>query len=165
MPLTPAACVEAIAALITTVPGAGRVHPQRRIVRTEQQLKAHFWDPDEARFCGWMVAPSPSTTTVTERHPGHHGKGIKGGGNVHTTFQFQIEGYFGLDDAHDSESTWRDLTWAVASEFNAYGLLDIADVTHQLPCDVEQFGYATLAGAPLVHYARLTIGFTGRTRP
>lgn len=165
MALTPAACVIAIADLLATVPGAGRVHAQRRIVRTEQQLKALFWDEAESRICGWMIAPSPSTTTVTERHPGHAGKGVKGGGNAFTTFQFQIEGYFGLDDAHDSEAVWRDLTWAVASEFNAYGLLNIADVVQQLPCDVEQFGYAVLAGAPLVHYARLTIGFNGRTRP
>jgi hypothetical protein len=165
MAFTPGACVTAIAALIATVPKSGRVHAYRRAIRSEPQLKALLWDETEARVCGWMISPSPSTTTVSERHPGHHGKGVKGGGNVMTTFQFQIEGYFGIDDAKASEMLWRDLTWAVASECNAYGLLNIAEVSHQLPCDVDQFGYASLAGFALVHYARLSVGFTGRTRP
>jgi hypothetical protein len=163
--LTPAACVIAMAALIATVPKTGRVHQQRRVIRDEVALKTHLWDEAERRICGWMISPSPATTTVSERHPGHHGKGVKGGGNVLTTFQFQIEGYLGLDDANLSEATWRDLAWDVANEFNAYGLLNIDGVVHQLPCDVEQFGYAAFAGFALLHYARLTVGFQGRTRP
>jgi hypothetical protein len=163
--LTPAACVTAIAALIATVPKSGRVHTQRRIVRDEVSLKTHLWDEAEQRICAWMISPSPSTTTVTDRNPGHYGKGVKGGGNVMTTFQFQIEGMFGLDDAKLSESTWRDLAWAVADEFNAYGQLDIVGIVHQLPCDIEQFGYIAFAGSPLLHYARLSVGFQGRTRP
>lgn len=165
MALTPANCVAALAALIATVPKSGRVHEQRRLVRNEQEFKAHLWDEQHGRFCGWMISPSPSSTTASERKPGHFGKGIKGGGTVLTTFRFQIEGYFGLDDAQRSETTFRDLAWAVADECNAYGLLNIADVTYQEPCDVEQFGYVQFAGTGLLHYARLTVGFQGRTRP
>lgn len=165
MALTPAACVEAIAALIATVPSTGQVHPQRRLVRNDVELKAHLWDEQHQRFCAWMISPSPSNPAVSERNPGHHGKGIKGGGHVLTVFRFQVEGYFGLEDAKQSESTWRDLVWAVASEFNAYGLLNITDVTYQEPCNVEQFGYVQFAGSGLMHYARLTLGFQGRTRP
>lgn len=163
--MTPAACVAAMAALIATVDGAGRVHATRRQLRTEPQIKQHLWDQQRQRFCGWFISPAGANTSVTERHPGHHGIGIKGAGNVFTTFQFQVEGYFGLDDANNSEAVWRDLAWAVADEFNAYGLLNIAGITHQLPADVEQFGYALLAGMPLVHFARIGVGFQGRTRP
>jgi hypothetical protein len=163
--LTPAACVAGIAALMATVDDIGRIHPTRRSLRNEQAVKALLYDEASQRIRAWMISPSPNTTTVTERHPGHHGIGIKGGGNVFTTFQFQIEGYASLDDANDSEAMWRDLTWAVADEFNAYGLLNITGIVHQLPADVEQFGFAMLAGFGLVHYARITVGFHGRTRP
>lgn len=163
--LTPAACVAGIAALMATIPNVGRIHETRRALRTEPMIKALLWDENLVRLQGWMIAPSPNTTTVTERHPGHHGAGIKGGGNVFTTFQFQIEGYMALDDANDSEATWRDLAWAVADEFNAYGLIPLSGLVHQLPADVESFGYAVLAGQMLVHHARITVGFHGRTRP
>jgi hypothetical protein len=163
--LTPAACVAGIAALLATIPNVGRIHQQRRLLRTEPQVKAHLWDEANGRIAAWFISPAPAVTTKSERNPGHHGIGVKGGGNVLTTFQFQIEGYFGLDDANDSETTWRDLAWAVADEFNAYGLLNIPGLVEQLPADVDQFGFAVLAGAPLVHFARVSIGFRGRTRP
>jgi hypothetical protein len=163
--LTPGSCVAAMADLMLTIPGIGRVHQTRRPIRDEKALKGLLWDQANTRICGWMISPAGANTTVTERHPGHYGIGVKGGGNVHTTFQFQIEGYFGLDDAADTEATWRDLSWAVADEFNAYGLLDIPGVTHQLPADVEQFGFAFIAGFSLLHFARIGVGFRGKTRP
>ena len=93
------------------------------------------------------------------------GIGVKGGGNVMTTFQFQIEGYYQLDDGSASEETFRDLVWGVADELNAYGALGIAGVTFQTPADVEQFGYIMLANYALFHYGRIGVGFNGRTRP
>jgi len=163
--ITPSACVDAIAAVIATVPNSGQVHKFRRVMRDEVSVKARLWDPVNSRMCGWMISPAAANTAITERNPGHAGIGVKGGGNNFTTFQFTIEGYFTLDDANGSEATWRDLVWAVADEFNAYGALNISGVSHQLPCDVEQFGFVMLAGWGLLHYARIGIGFRGRTRP
>lgn len=170
--MTPAGCVAAMAALLNTISGIGRVHSYRRIIRDETQLKLHLFDQDQNRICGWMISPAGANTTVTERNPGHHGVGVKGGGNVLTTMQFQIEGYFGIDDGQASDEVWRDKAWAVADEFNSYGLLLIppgatppGTATHQLPADVEQIGFAYMYGMYLLHYARIGVGFRGRTRP
>ena len=82
-----------------------------------------------------------------------------------TTFQWQIEGYYELNDAVDSETKFRDLAWQVADTFNSYGLIAVEGLVEQLPCDLEQFGYATVANLALLHYARLNLGLHGRTRP
>lgn len=163
--ITPGACVDAIHDLIVSVANTGQVHKYRRVMRDEKAIKLHLWDQANSRMCAWMIAPAGVNTAITERNPGHAGIGIKGGGNNFTTFQFTIEGYFTLDDAVASEVTWRDLVWAVCDEFNAYGALNIAGVSHQLPADVEQFGYVMVANFSLLHYARIGIGFRGRTRP
>lgn len=163
--MTPAGCVSVMAAVLATVPGIGNIYQYRRIMREEDQVNAILYHTGQARINGWMISPAGSNTSVTERNPGHAGIGVKGGGNVLTTFQFQIEGYFGIDDAAASEQTFRDLTWAVADEFNAYGLINIPNITHQLPADVEQFGFAMMANFHLLHYCRIGIGFRGRTRP
>lgn len=161
--MTPADCRHAIAQVIASVRGAGVVHQYRRVIRNEQDARLHLWDG--TRINGWMISPAAANTTVTERNPGHAGIGVQGGGNVLTTFQFQIEGYYAIDDANGSERTFGDLAWAVADEFNSYGLLAIPGIAHQLPADVEQFGYAMFAGMYLLHYCRIGVGFRGRTRP
>lgn len=163
--MTPAGCVTTIAAVLATIGGIGNIHQYRRIIREEDQVNAHLFHTGQGRVNAWMISPSGANTTVTERHPGHAGIGVKGGGNVLTTFQFQIEGYFGIDDTNASEQTFRDLSWAVADEFNAYGAIGIPGITHQLPCDLEQFGFAMVANFHLLHYCRIGIGFQGRTRP
>lgn len=163
--LTPAGCITQVAAILATVGGIGNVHQYRRIIRDEDAANTLLFNTAQGRINAWMISSAGANTTVTERNPGHAGIGVKGGGNVMTTFQFQIEGYFGVDDANASEPTFRDLAWAVADEFNAYGLLNIPGITHQLPCDVEQFGFAMIANFKLLHYCRLGIGFRGRTRP
>lgn len=176
--LNPAVLRRAIAALITTVPGAGtRVHTQRRIVRDEQAMKRHLFDASLNKICGWMVSPAPSATAVPDVRPGYVGHGVKGGGNVLTAFQFQIEAFHVLDDVNDSEQVFGDLVWAVADEFNAYGSIPAAaadgggslavtfGLDRQLPCAIDSFGYIMFAGSFLLHYARLDLGFIGRTRP
>jgi hypothetical protein len=162
--MTPAGCRTGIANLLATVTGIGIVHQRRRIIRDEQAIRDLLYDQAQGRICAWMISPAGANTTVTERNPGHYGVGVKGGGNVLTTMQWQIEGYFGIDDAAGSETTFGDLAWAVADEFNAYGLLNITGAHHQLPADVEQFGYIMLAGFTLLHYARIGVGWQGRTR-
>lgn len=163
--LTPAACVDGIAAVLESIDGIGQVHKLRRLVRTESDVRRVLFDEQRNRLCGWTIAPSPSNPMVTERHPGHLAIGVKGGGNNLTTWAWIIEGYFGVDDQADSEAAWRDLVWAVADEFNGYGLINVAGLMYQGPCQVEQFGFAIFAGAPLVHYARLGLDMQGRSRP
>lgn len=165
MGMTPGSCATALATVLATVTGIGQIHTRRRIIRDEQALKTLMFVSAQNRINGWMISPAAANTTVTDRGPGHHGIGVAGGGNALTTFQFQIEGYFGIDDAAASEDTFRDLSWDVARTINSYGLLNIAGISHQLPADVEQFGYIMLAGFSLLHYARIGVGFRGRTQP
>jgi hypothetical protein len=168
--LNPADLRAAIAQLIGTVPNAGQVHQRRRVIRNENQLKEFFWDVTNSRISGWMIAPSPTNPMTSERHPGYIGNATKGGGNVISTFTFQIEGIFGLNDGASSETVFGDLVWAVADEFNSYGSIArsgggaVPGLLEQLPCQVEQFGFIVFAGTPLCHYARLAVGFRGRTR-
>lgn len=170
--LTPAVQRQALADLLATIDGIGVVHQRRRVIREENDIRRLLVPQEDSlgRVNAWMIYPSPATTTVTERKPGHHGHGIKGGGNVFTTFQWQIDAYYYIDDAAATETTFTDLAWAVADEINAYGSLPLngspmPGLVEQLPADVEQFGYIMLAGIKLCHYARIGVAFNGRTRP
>lgn len=159
-----------MAAFLETVTGigsgAGQIHTYRRIIRNEQAIKALLVGTAPAtvgQVNGWMISPAAATTTVSERHPGFRGIGVKGGGRVMTTMQWQIEGYYQIDDAQASEETFGDLADTVVRELNSYGTLAIAGVTEQLPADVEQFGYIMLAGMALYHYCRIGVAFRGQT--
>lgn len=169
--ITPPVLRAAMAALIATVPNSGRVHQQRRIIRDERSLKSVLADPVTGKIAGWFISPAASNTAIPIVNPGYSGHSVKGGGNVLTTFQFQLEGFYGLDDAADSEQVFADLAWAVADEFNAYGSIPAAGggmipgLDRQLPCSIEQIGYIMFAQSFLLHYARLELGFIGRTRP
>ncbi len=172
--MSPDLCIEAIAQMIDTIPAAGtQIHKQRRILRDEREIKRLLYDPENQRMCGWFISPAASNTTVTRRLPGKAGIGTKGGSVDHYVLQFQVEVYFELNDAADSETVFRNLVWAVVSEFNAYGGIPaqaiddptgggIPGMIEQFAMDCEVFSYAMLAGLPLVHFARLTIGFNGR---
>lgn len=162
--MTPALCIAAIQALIDTIPAAGsKIHPQRRMMRTEQQVKTLCWDAANNRICGWFISPAASNTTVTTRNPGFTGIGVQGGGNNLYVMQFQVEVYFGLDEANDSEQVFAALVWSVVDKINSYGgLAGITGLVEQLPADIETFSYAMLAGMPLVHFARLSVAFRGR---
>lgn len=154
-------CRVALAAAVAAVPGIGVVHEYRRIVRDEQSVRLHLFDG--TRINGWMVSPAATNTSVNDRKPGFQGIGVQGGGQVITTYQLAVEGYYGLDDPGASEKTFGDLAALVAHELNRYGTLNISGAIAQLPADVEQFGYAMFANFYLVHYARIGIGFTGKT--
>lgn len=161
-------CRTAIVDLIATVPGAGRTHKQRRIIRSEQDLKRLLFDDVTQKLVGWMVSPAPNNTAVPDVKGSFGGHGQRLGGNVLTAFQFQIEGYHQLDDANDSEQVFTDLAWAVADEFMHYGSIPlngakIPGLAQQMPTQIEQFGYIMFAGNFLLHYTRLSVGFVGRT--
>jgi len=162
--MTPALCIAAVVALIDTIPAAGnKIHPQRRLIRTEKDLKRLCFDSENDRICGWFVSPAASNTTVTTRNPGFAGIGQAGGGNNLYVIQVQAEVYFGLNDDADSEQVFAALVWSVVEKVNSYGgLAGITGLVEQLPCDIEQFGYAMLAGSPLVHFARINFAFRGR---
>ena len=161
MAFTPDACRVALAAALGTVPGIGVVHEYRRIVRDEQSARTHLFDG--TRINGWMIAPAGTNTSVNTRQPGFQAIGTQGGGQMLTTFQFQVEAYYGLDDPGASEKTFMDLAWAAVLHLNRFGALPISGIVHQLPADLEQFGYAMFANFYLVHYARIGIGFQGKT--
>lgn len=163
MAFTPAGCRAALAAVLATVPGIGVVHQRRRIVRNEQDAKTHLFDG--TRINGWMISPAASNTAISERNPGFNAIGVSGGGRILTTLQWQIEGYYGIDDVAGSETTFSDLAFTVAMTINKIGLLNISGITHQLPADIEQQGYAMFAGLLLLHYCRIGVGFRGQVQP
>lgn len=161
MAFTRAAIVAKMAEQMALVPGIGLIHPRRRVMRTEDDIRTFCFVPATGRINGWFISPAANSTTVTDRKPGFSGIGQVGQrGTILKTWQFQIEGYFNLVDADDTETIFADLADAVAMHFNSIGkLLDAA--THQLPCDIEQFGYARFANAYFCHYARLGFGLRG----
>lgn len=165
--MTPAGQRAALVALLATVPGIGVVHDYRRTVKNENEIRQLLVPSGnlEGQVNAWMIYPAPSSTTVTERNPGHHGKGVLGGGNVFTTMQWAIDFYHYIDDAAATEKTAFDLAWAVADQMNGYGQLAIDGITHQLPADVEFFGFIMLGNFAFYHYGRIGVGFKGRTRP
>lgn len=156
---------EGLVKFLKAIPGIGTVYPYRRIIRDEQDVKRLLAPGGTKTVNAWQLYLSPASTTVTERNPGHAGRGIIGGGNVLTTFQWQVEGYYAIDDAAGSENIFGDLAWSVADTINAVGLLDIDGLVMQLPADVEQFGYVMIAGQFLFHRAVIGVGLRGRTRP
>ena len=168
--LTPKLLRVGIADAIREVDGIGRIHQQRRIITTEPQVRALLADED-GLINAWMISPSPNQRTESERTPGHGSIGTQGGGQTITTFRYQIEGFYTIQDALNSEQTFDDLSWAVADHLNSFGLINIVDaasnpaVLLQEPADVDQFGYINLAGAILLHYCRIETGWQGRTRP
>lgn len=159
--MTPDKQRKALVAVLRSVRGVSRVHDYQRIVRTEDEIRTRLAD-EQGRVNAWMIAPAASTTMVTERGPGHAGKGVAGAGNNLTTFQWQIVGYHYIDDAAATEKTFTDLVFSVMQTINSYGLLAIDGIAHQLPCDVETLGFVNLANLMLCHFARLNVGFTGR---
>ena len=164
--LTLAAQRKALVDVLAGVRGIGVVYDYRRVIRTENDIRSMLV-PDssvDGTINSWMVYPSPTNTTVTERGPGHVGIGVKGGGNDFTTFQWQIDGYYGIEDAKESEKTFHDLCFAIVEEFNAQGLISLPGLTHQLPADINEFGFISLAGLTLCHFGKIGIGLTGRTR-
>jgi hypothetical protein len=162
--LTPDGCRAALVEAIGKVEGVGRVWGYRRIIRNEHEIRQLLTPaPEDERVNVWMVYPAASNPAITVRGTGHHGIGQKGGGNDFTTLQWSIDAYYYINDAEETERTFGNLAWKVATDLNSYGMLRIPGITSQLAADVEQFGYIMLANSHLAHYARIGIGFTGRT--
>lgn len=168
--LTPALLRVGIADSLADVPDIGRIHQQRKIVRTEPQVAELLADVD-GLINAWMISPSQSGHTESERTPGHNAIGSQGGGQTLTTFRYQIEGYYAIQDELNSEQTFGDLAWAVADHLNSFGLINVVDeagapaVLFQEPADVAFFGYISLANAIVLHHCRIETGWQGRTRP
>jgi len=156
------ASIDAVHAVLTAIPNIGQVHKRRRILRNEQEAKLHLFDTVNQRLNAWMITPAGNNTVIVERNPGHRGIGQAGGGNDFATVQLVLEGYFGIDDAADSETTFRQQMWTVQQTINSYGLLNISGISHQFPADVEFFGYAFVAGWALLHHARVGVSFRER---
>jgi hypothetical protein len=164
--ITPEGCRTGLLEWLQTAPGltggAAQVHNRRRIIRSEPAIKALLAN-STGQVHAWMISPSPSSTTVTERHPGFKAIGAKGGGQAMTTFQWQIEGYYQIDDAAGSEAVFNDLAWGLCLDLNQHGALGISGIVHQHPANIEQFGYIMLAGFALYHYCRIGVAFQGKT--
>jgi hypothetical protein len=160
--LDPNACRSAIAAVLATVPNIGQVWTQRRLLRDDAAVQKYL--VSNGKINGWFVSFAFTNAARSDRKPGFHGIGVQGGGEVLTTFQFQIEGYYAVDDANDSEEAFANLAWSIASTINSYGGINVDGLTTQDPCDLVQITYAALANKYLTHYGRLQLGLMGRTQ-
>lgn len=162
--MVPADVRTALATAIAEVTGVGKVYPRRRVVKTDADVAALFMDAGTPpKINVWMVSFVPVNPVVSDKKMGFNGIGVAGGGTVMTTLTFQIEAYYGLSDATDSEETFEDLLWSVAAAINSYGKL-LDPITTQHPCQVAACTYAMLVQKYLTHYARLTIAIDGRTQ-
>ncbi len=160
--LVPGDVRTALVAAIQSVDGVGQVYPYRRIAKNDGDVLALFMDLTP-RINVWMLSFAPANAIVSEKKMGFNAIGTSGGGLVLSSFTFQIEVYFGTDDANDSEETFADLVWSVVARVNSYGKL-IDPIVTQEPCQVAQYTYAMLLNKYLTHYARLTITVDGRTQ-
>jgi hypothetical protein len=164
--LTPDAVRTVLASTIAGVTGigdvGGKVYTSRRIARNDADVVRLFMD-DTPRINAWLISFAPANAIVNEKKMGFNAIGSGGGGMVLSTFAFQIEAYYGTDDANESEATLADLVWSVVSTLNSYGKL-IDPIVTQQPCQVAQYTFAMLLNKILTHYARLTIQVDGRTQ-
>lgn len=162
MPFNLDHCIDAVADSLELTEGVGIIHTRRRLIRDEQSARAVLFDEDSGLINGWMVTPAAAATSVTVRNPGMQTAiPIGGGGGNLTTYQVQIEAYFGIDDANASEVTFRNTCERVVARLNAIGKLT-AEMTFQLPADIETFGYTMFGGVFLLHSATIRAGFQGR---
>lgn len=160
--LTPDACRAGLATALAAIPGIGQVHRRRRIARDDREVTALFMTGGIIN--AWLLSFAPTNAAMSHRQTGFNAIGTPGGGRVLTTFLFQIEGYYGVDDANNSEETFANLAWLIAQTLNSYGLLAITGLVMQDACDLVQVTYAMLAGKFLTHYAKLTIALQGCTQ-
>jgi hypothetical protein len=163
MPLDPNSLIDAVATQLATVSGIGVVHKYRRKVQSEAEALALWVPTGDTKINAWSVSLNePAANSV--RGPGFGAVGSGQSGRVTTDFGIAIEAVYGIDDAAQSEVTFRDLVWRVALSFNGIGLLT-NQVVNQGPMQWERFGYLALAGMYHTHYARLAGTFMGQVRP
>jgi hypothetical protein len=161
--LTPNALIESVATQVESVSGVGVVHRYRREVRDEPTAAALWIPPGGNKVNAWSVTLAEPAANNT-RSPGFGAVGSGQSGRVLTDFGIAIEAVYAIDDAAQSEVTFRDLVWRVALSFNKIGLLT-ADVVNQGPMQWERFGFLVLAGMYHVHYAKLRGTFMGQVAP
>lgn len=160
--LDPNSCRSVLQTTLQGIVGIGQVHKYRRVARNDGEIASYY--RSGGKINAWLISFAINNAAKSTRDMGFGGIGVAGGGRVLTTFGFQIEGYFGLDDVNDSEETFANLVWLVAQTINSYGALNIPGLFMQFPCDIALCTYAALANKNLVHYARLTLALEGRTQ-
>lgn len=148
-----------------------KIYDRQRVVRVESDVKTLFTDnSDPPKIHSWQVTLAPvepitskriSTPRVgaTAAQPG-----TRGNVQATTMLRFQLEGFYGIDDSNNSAAAFRDIVWGVVQWLNGYGYLDVG-ARLQSPCNVDLFSTVMFARSILLHYARLSLAFTGRTQP
>lgn len=160
--LDPAVARTAIVAAVQAVVGAGKVYPYRRMVMNDAAVATLM--TDGSKINAWMLSFALNNTALSERHMGFNAIGVPGGGMVVTTFTFQIDGYFSVNDAADSEEAFETLAWGICQAINSYGKLNVNGLVQQGPCQLQQCTYAMLANKYFTHYAKLLLTMMGRTQ-
>jgi hypothetical protein len=161
--LDPNACRAALASLLSGITGVGRVYPHRRLTRDDREI-ANLYVSTTGVINAWMISFNFTNAAINEKKMGFNAIGTPGGGTVYSTFQFQLEGYYGVNDATDTEETFANLCWLIAQTLNSYGGLSVPGLVEMHPCQIAQIGYAWIARKVFTHYAKLTIGMAGRTQ-
>jgi hypothetical protein len=153
-----------VAAKLATVSGVGVVHTYRRKVQTEADAFALWVPAAGTKINAWSVSLGDGNVVNSERNPGFGAVGSGQAGRVLSDIAITIEGVAGIDDAAQSEVTFRATAWNVVMAFNREGKL-WSYLTHQGPMQWRRFGYLVLASMYTVHYARFDITFTGQVLP
>lgn len=160
-----AGCRAALVTALKAVPQlAGvHVHDYRRQADTEANARALFYDG--TKYHGWQVSLAAKDPVAVQRAGQFAAAGSAGGGLARTTYRFEIEGFYEIDDLAASQKTFEELCDSVAKFLNSYGLLNTTDVRRQEPCAVNAISYILFARTLLLHYGLLSMGFVGRTAP
>lgn len=161
--MTPDGVATALKAVLERVAGIGLVYIERKIVRTEDDVQRILWVPEQNQANAWFITLAPTGTSTTVRGTGHATIGSQGGGNDMTGLNFQIEGYYSVQNDRSSELAFRNLAFEVMRAINNYGIIAAGvGIVYQGPADITQLLYAMFAGSHAMHYTTITVGFTGR---
>lgn len=162
--LTPNSLIDLVAAKLAAVSGIGVIHKRRRKVQTEVDARSIWYSDAQSRIHAWHISLTDGPTVNSTRHPGFGAVGSGIAGTVLSDFGIVLEGVFGIDDAADSETTFRAIAWDVVMAFNREGKIDNA-ITQQGPTLWERWGYQVLASMYEVHYARLSTRYIAQVLP
>jgi len=133
----------AIVALVDAVTGVGPVYGRRRWVAEVKDVKSLFVESGHLNV--WFVRRKKTPAGHATQGPSHESR-------RHT---FHIEGFYGLDDAADSEETFTTIVERVCTAIRGNYRLS-GTCFDNGPANVEDQDYRMLAGV-LCHYALVSV--------
>lgn len=135
----------ALAAVLATTPGIGRVHDYFRLVTHDEDVVTLLHSG--GRVHAWFVTLADDEVYSEDRKPG---------GCARVRLRFQVHGYYAVADADASEKAFTTVVQAVLDTLRTDRTLG-GVVIEAGPASVKEFGHRTFVNV-LCHYARVELG-------